>query len=334
MYHARQVPGTEVRTAVLKDKYELDRQIGSGTFGNVSIARVRGSTKLVAVKTLRQSYECEPTRLREVQFYQAVPPHANLICLREMFLDVNTNFLNFVTELMDYNLLELIRKRNGRAFRAPVVSSLTTQLVRGLAHIHAHNFVHRDMKPENILVSIQGGHVQIKIADFGLARQIDAASANQKWTSYVATRWYRAPEQLLSIPQHTYTLDIWALGTMIAELCNLGPLFPGMDKVDMIRRHIRTLGSPSPQSAGGSWLQTETYCPEADELWKSNSRGTRSLVSTPQLKCFDEVIRSCLQWDPARRASLSSIVVKLKAIPIQKPPRKLSRYHLAVGLVD
>ncbi|PRT55795.1 Meiosis induction protein kinase IME2/SME1 [Wickerhamiella sorbophila] len=329
MFQLRNVVGTEVGHAILDTKYQLENEIGSGTFGTVCVARTKGSARLVAVKTLRQSYSCEPSRLREVQFYQSVPPHANLVALNEMFLDANTNQLHFITELMDCNLLEMVRKREGRPLKVPTLVSLFSQLIRGLAHIHAHGFVHRDLKPENILVSTSQGEVVLKIADFGLARRAEIEPSSHRWTSYVATRWYRAPEQLLEIREHSYPLDIWALGTLIAELCNLAPLFPGRDRLDMLRRQMRVLGTPSAGCPGGYWKELGDYSPEVTELLDLKFPGNNEIIITENLKKFGDIVRCCIQWDPAKRASLTTIMARIKLISIDKPLRRAEPFRLA-----
>ncbi|CRK22773.1 hypothetical protein BN1723_012773, partial [Verticillium longisporum] len=135
------------------------------------------------------------------------------------------------------------------------VKSILFQIMQGLEHIHAHHFFHRDIKPENILVTTSGHqdssvtsfrrysalvtppstppNYTVKIADFGLARETHSKLA---YTTYVSTRWYRAPEVLLRAGEYSAPVDIWAIGAMAVEVATLKPLFPGGNEVDQVWR--------------------------------------------------------------------------------------------------
>ena len=93
------------------------------------------------------------------------------------------------------------------------------QTMLGLAYMHKHGFFHRDLKPENLLVKGDS----VKIADFGLAREI---RSRPPFTDYVSTRWYRAPEVILSWRQYTAAIDVWSVGCILAELIRRKPLLP------------------------------------------------------------------------------------------------------------
>ncbi|XP_064363122.1 serine/threonine-protein kinase MAK isoform X6 [Dromaius novaehollandiae] len=112
------------------------------------------------------------------------------------------------------------------------------QILQGLAFIHKHGFFHRDMKPENLLCM---GPELVKIADFGLAREL---RSQPPYTDYVSTRWYRAPEVLLRSSIYSSPIDIWAVGSIMAELYTLRPLFPGTSEVDEIFKICQVLGTP------------------------------------------------------------------------------------------
>ena len=180
---------------------------------------------------------------------------------------------------MEGNLYQLIKSRKGRPLAGGLVSSIFHQTVSGLHHIHASGYFHRDMKPENLLVTTTGlydyRHVSpvappnappekdvvviIKLADFGLARE---TKSKPPYTEYVSTRWYRAPEVLLRSRDYSNPVDLWALGTIMAELVNLRPLFPGQGEIDQVARVCDLLGDPSDEYGldsrgkpfgGGKW---------------------------------------------------------------------------------
>lgn len=169
---------------------------------------------------------------------------------------------------MEGNLYQLTKSRRGRPLAAGLVASCFHQISTGLHHIHQYGYFHRDMKPENLLVTTTGltdyltaatlnsinakeavemryekdVSVIVKLADFGLAR---ATNSKPPYTEYVSTRWYRAPEVLLRSREYGPPVDMWALGTILAEMVNLKPLFPGVSEIDQVFRICGTLGDPS-----------------------------------------------------------------------------------------
>lgn len=179
---------------------------------------------------------------------------------------------------MEGNLYHLIKARKGRTLAGGLVASIFRQIVSGLHHIHSSGYFHRDMKPENVLVTTTGLFEYrtispiaplntptekdvvaiIKLADFGLARE---TLSPPPYTEYVSTRWYRAPEVLLLSRDYSSPVDMWALGTIMAELVNLRPLFPGSGQIDQIHRICEVLGDPVDRGTdargrplgGGKW---------------------------------------------------------------------------------
>lgn len=118
-----------------------------------------------------------------------------------------------------------------------MIKTLIYQTASGLAYMHRKGFFHRDMKPENLLVTKKN---VVKIADFGLAREI---RSSPPYTDYISTRWYRAPEILLRSTNYNSGVDIFALGCIMAELYNLNPLFTGDSQIDQLNKIIAVLGT-------------------------------------------------------------------------------------------
>lgn len=114
------------------------------------------------------------------------------------------------------------------------------QLFVALDHMHKHGIFHRDIKPENILIEKTG--MRLKLADFGSCRGI---YSKQPYTEYISTRWYRAPECLLTDGYYGPEMDIWGAGCVLFEIISLYPLFPGSDEIDQINRIHKVLGTPS-----------------------------------------------------------------------------------------
>ncbi|XP_054020270.1 serine/threonine-protein kinase MAK [Dryobates pubescens] len=218
------------------NRYTIIKQLGDGTYGSVLMGKSVESGELVAIKRMKRKFyswdEC--MNLREVKSLKKLN-HANVIKLKEVIRE--NDHLYFVFEYMKENLYQLMKDRN-KLFPESVIRNMMYQILQGLAFIHKHGFFHRDMKPENLLCI---GPELVKIADFGLAREL---RSQPPYTDYVSTRWYRAPEVLLRSSIYSSPIDMWAVGSIMAELYTLRPLFPGTSEVDEIFKICQVLGTP------------------------------------------------------------------------------------------
>jgi cyclin-dependent kinase-like len=211
------------------NKYEKLGVIGEGTFGIVLKCRHKDSDEIVAIKKFKDnSEEDEMTKKntrREVKFLRALK-HENIVELKEAFRRKGVLYLVF--EHVDKSVMDLL-EANLQGVSSETVRSLTFQLLKALEHCHRHNVIHRDIKPENLLISSSAE--SLRLCDFGCARQL---KSDVEFTEYVATRWYRPPELLLSATDYGKSVDIWAVGCIMGELTDGVALFPGKSHVDMI----------------------------------------------------------------------------------------------------
>jgi male germ cell-associated kinase len=148
--------------------------------------------------------------------------------------------LYFVCEFMpDGDLKDFLAtyKKQAKMVDPETIKSILRQVLLGLLHIHSNRFIHRDIKPENLLMS---GN-RCKVADFSLAR-LSSAATTGPMTTYVSSRWYRAPELVLEAKEYTSAIDIFALGCVMAEIATLEPLFPGRDEHDQFPVMMALLG--------------------------------------------------------------------------------------------
>lgn len=166
------------------------------------------------------------------------------------------------------------------------------QTLSGLAAIHKKGFFHRDMKPENILVSDRN---VVKIADFGLAKGVRSAPP---FTDYVSTRWYRAPELLLKAEVYNGKVDVFAFGCILAELYLLGPLFPGENEMDQLHKIISILGTP-PQEWTFGHKQAKRLNIKFKECEKMNLQVIIPSASSQAINLLEKM----LQYDPVKRIS-------------------------------
>ena len=217
------------------EKYKIIETVGDGTYGTVFKGINTKTNEYVAIKKMKKKYtdwdEC--LSLKEVQALLTLK-HSNIVTLNELILQKNE--LNMIFEFIGQNLFEYAKNMN--EIPEYKIRNISFQILQGLAYMHKNNFFHRDMKPENILISGD----QVKLADFGLARDINS---EPPFTDYVATRWYRSPEVILNSKVYSSPIDIFALGAIIAELYTGVPLFPGKEASDQMNKICEVLGTPN-----------------------------------------------------------------------------------------
>ena len=219
-------------------KYRLISKKGEGTFSEVLKAQSIKSGRYVAIKCMKNHFDSleQVNNLREIQALRRLSPHAHIIKLHEVLYDQPTGRLALVFELMDMNMYECIRGR--RHYLAEnKVRHYVYQLIKAMDHMHRNGIFHRDIKPENILLVDD----VLKLADFGSCRGI---YSKQPYTEYISTRWYRAPECLLTDGYYSYKMDMWGVGCVFFEVMSLFPLFPGTNEVDQITKIHKILGTP------------------------------------------------------------------------------------------
>jgi serine/threonine protein kinase len=167
------------------------------------------------------------------------------------------------------------------------------QLLLGTAYCHVRGVVHRDLKPQNLLVDRKG---VLKVADFGLARAVYIPM--KAYTHEVVTLWYRAPEILLGQHVYSYGVDVWSIGAIFAELLNNAPLWPGAYELDQLLRIFRTLGTPTEETWSGL-AELPDYTP-AFPSWAA--RPLSAVCPTLDAAGLD-LLGRMLAYNPAARIS-------------------------------
>lgn len=221
-------------------KYRLVAKKGEGTFSEVLKAQCIKNGKYVAIKCMKNHFDSldQVNNLREIQALRRLSPHPGVIKLLEVLYDQPTGRLALVFELMDMNIYELIRGRRHYVAEERIKNYMY-QLMKSMDHMHRNGIFHRDIKPENILIMDDC----LKLADFGSCRGI---YSKQPYTEYISTRWYRAPECLLTDGYYNYKMDMWGVGCVFFEIVSLFPLFPGTNELDQIQKIHNILGTPPP----------------------------------------------------------------------------------------
>jgi negative regulator of PHO system len=223
------------------ERYTKLEKIGEGTYATVFKASEIPSGALVALKEMRLNPEegTPSTALREISFMRELV-HPNIVRLLEVIHTPSS--LCLVFELLQQDLKTLLdaRRHLKQPFNLPQIQSVMYQILSGLAFCHDHKILHRDLKPQNLLLSAEG---HVKLADFGLARGFGIPV--NAFSSEVVTLWYRPPDILLGSTSYTTSIDMWSVGCIMAELLLLRPLFPGKDAQDQIFKIFEILGTPS-----------------------------------------------------------------------------------------
>ena len=212
-------------------RYEKISFLGEGQFATVYKAKDVVTGNIVAVKKIKLGSRSEAkdginrTALREIKLLQEIQ-HDNIINLSDVF--GHKSNVSLVMDFMDTDL-EVIIKDNSIVLTPANIKSYILQTLLGLEYLHSKWILHRDLKPNNLLMNSNG---ILKIADFGLAKFY--GSPNRQYTHMVVTRWYRAPELLFGARNYGTGVDVWAVGCILAELLLRIPFVAGDTDLDQL----------------------------------------------------------------------------------------------------
>jgi len=233
----------------VKKKYVPIKPIGKGAYGIVCSAKDEKLNTKVAIKKITNAFEnvVDAKRtLREIKLLRHLR-HENIVPITDCMLpskeeEYSFNDVYVMYELMDTDLHQIIR--SDQPLTDDHCQYFVYQLLRGLKYIHSADVLHRDLKPSNLLLN---ANCDLKICDFGLARTNTQDTNRDFMTEYVVTRWYRAPELLLSCAEYSVAIDVWSCGCILAELLGRKPLFPGKDYVHQLNLITKVIGTPDEQ---------------------------------------------------------------------------------------
>ncbi|GLA22681.1 hypothetical protein CBS147346_5084 [Aspergillus niger] len=226
-----QILGTTFETT---NRYSDLQPVGLGAFGLVCSAYDMITRQPVAIKKMMKPFSnatLAKRTYREVKLLKHLR-HENLIGLSDIFISPLED-VYLVTDLLGTDLNRLL---TSKPLDGKFVQYFTYQLLRGLKYIHSAGVIHRDLKPSNILIN---ENCDLKICDFGLARLQEP-----QMTGYVSTRYYRAPEIMLTWQKYGMQVDIWSAGCIVAEMLRGKPLFPGKDHINQFFLITDALGNP------------------------------------------------------------------------------------------
>ena len=233
-----------------------------GKIGTGAYSIVYKTDKNYAIKKT----DCFLSTLREITALTNLT-HPNIIKIFDVFVCDNDK-VKIVLDLFDTNLEKLLKGPReicpGRFSRRPPIVSLETggpgtcklepdmvqsysyQLLRAIEYCHSNRIIHRDIKPQNIVINTSVGH--LKLIDFNSAIILEDDLVQEKipLTNPVTTIWYRAPEVLMGDRSYSYPIDIWSAGCIIAQMINNGPIISELDELNMLQQIFKLVGTPTP----------------------------------------------------------------------------------------
>ncbi|CAM0137970.1 unnamed protein product [Umbelopsis sp. WA50703] len=216
-----------------------------GTYGIVYKAQNRETNEVVALKRIRLDNEEEGvpcTAIREISLLKELK-HPNILRLYDVLHTEKK--LTLIFEYLDSDLKKFLDSYGGD-IDTLTIKQFMYQLLKGIAFCHEHRVLHRDLKPQNLLINKKG---ELKLGDFGLARAFGIPVRN--YSHEVVTLWYRAPDVLMGSRQYSTSIDLWSAGCIFAEMASGRPLFPGSSIQDQLVRIFKVLGTPTEETWPG-----------------------------------------------------------------------------------
>ena len=287
----------------MKKKYDVIGVVGEGAYGIVYKCKNKETGKYVAIKKFKETEDelVQKTMKRELKMLQQLK-HPNIVEFQESFTHKGNLFLVF--EYCERNLLEVLEE-SPDGLSPKLIKSFVFQMCKAIAYMHKNNMIHRDIKPENLLID---ENLNLKLCDFGFARKVKLNKNNNninEMTDYVATRWYRSPELLLSGGIYGPDVDYWAVGCIMGELADGNPMFPGENETDQINCIIKILGN-LPEELVNMFYKNPIY--EGKELLHVSKPETleRRYISKLGPTAID-FMKGLLQLDPKKRLNSETV---------------------------
>lgn len=279
------------------DRFRRLEKLGEGTYGVVYKARDIGTGDMLALKKIRLDAEDEgipSTAIREISLLKQLQ-HRNIVRLYDVVLTDQT--LTLVFEFLDQDLKKYLDACGDRGLDSPTTKSFLWQLLQGINYCHENRVLHRDLKPQNLLVNSDG---ELKLADFGLARSFGIPV--RSYTHEVVTLWYRSPEILLGSRQYSTPVDMWSVGCIFAEIANGRPLFPGKNDKDQLLKIFQIRGTPSLKS----WPGMEHLPEYRPNYTQYPGQPLNKLI--PLKAAGLDLLTAFLQYDPAKRMTAAQAI--------------------------
>ncbi len=306
-FHSSRLPGQQAGSIGLNNlnmdedvgtRFTTERKIGEGQYATIYAGKEKSSGRRVAIKKIKSVNfmdGIDMSSVREIKSLRELH-HENVVELVDVYS--LRGALHLVLEFLDSDL-EMIIKTKSVVFSPADIKSWLVMTLRGLHHIHANFILHRDLKPNNLLISSDG---VLKIADFGLARDFGDAPdlVTKPLTVQVVTLWYRAPELLLAMSDYGPGIDIWAVGCIFAELMLRVPFLPGTSDFSQLDTIFRALGTPTEREWPGLGVV-------AGNLGKPYPRTHLKTIFTAASADALNLLEKMMMYDPNSRITAADV---------------------------
>ncbi|XP_049851822.1 cyclin-dependent kinase 5 homolog [Schistocerca gregaria] len=279
------------------ENYVKLEKLGEGTYGVVYRCKSKLTKQTVALKRIRLEFEEEGvpcTAIREISLLKELI-HPNIVRLYDVIHEEKK--LTLVFEYCDQDLKKYLDEHGG-VIPLQIIKYFLAQLLTGVTFCHERRVLHRDLKPQNLLIN--KSNLQLKLADFGLARAFGVPV--RSYSHEVVTLWYRAPDVLLGSRKYSTAIDIWSAGCIFAEMATGRPLFPGSNQAEELTLIFRALGTPTEETWNGvsslpDWQKYNFLNYPKGDL--------RITVPTLNKEGYD-LLDQMLQYDPAKRITAAA----------------------------
>ncbi|TFK30703.1 CMGC/CDK/CDK5 protein kinase [Coprinopsis marcescibilis] len=270
-------------------------KLGEGTYATVYKGRSRTTNEIVALKEIHLDAEegTPSTAIREISLMKELK-HVNIVRLHDVIHTESKLVLIF--EFCEQDLKKYMDQHGDRgALDQHVVRSFMYQLLKGTAFCHENQVLHRDLKPQNLLINRKG---ELKLGDFGLARAFGVPV--NTFSNEVVTLWYRAPDVLLGSRTYSTSIDVWSCGCIFAEMISGVPLFRGRDNQDQLLHIMRIIGTPS--AAQFAKISKETPEIQVKQYPNYPRMPFHQVLPKASPQALD-LLDKLLKFDPAERIS-------------------------------
>ena len=272
---------------IYNGKYIKLSKIGGGSFGQVYLVKDIKTNKEYAMKKFYLDNLGNGGAVKQFEILSKFD-HENIHKVVDMFL---------VTPYYSNNLYNYVTKK----LPEKVIKQIILQIIKALKYLHSLNYLHRDIKPDNILISNEG---KIILTDFDLCR-LESKGKDDPLTRTAVTLYYRAPEIFFGESFYTNKIDIWSIGCVFAELVIGQVLFKGNNELSTLSKIIEIIGCPNEENWPGV-SELPNYLPFGGGQFKLGKMLEEGGLSKEGI----EIVTLMLMLDPKKRPSCEELLEK------------------------
>ena len=277
------------------DKYIKVSKIGGGSFGVVYLVKEKDTNNLFAMKKFYLDNLGNGGAKKQYEILSKFN-HENIHKVIDMFISKNNNQY-LITPYYQKNLYDYVSKK----LPEKAIKQIILQILNGVNYLHNLKYIHRDLKPDNILLSSEG---KIILTDFDLCRQ-ESKGKDDPMTRTAVTLYYRAPEIFYGDSYYGNKIDIWSIGCIFAELIIGRPLFKASNELGTLSNIIEIIGCPNEENWEGV-SQLQNYLPFNGGEFKLGKILEEGGLSKEGI----EIVTKMLMLDPKKRLGCEEFMKK------------------------